>query len=211
MKLRHITVRYGALTVLEDLSLELPDSGVICFFAPSGAGKTTLLNLLCGLLQPDSGSITGLEDKRFAFVFQEDRLVPSLSARDNVELVLDRKHQGLAARYLSLLGLAGWEDALPGELSGGMQRRVAIARAFAYGEQCGQDTVYLLDEPLTGLDEETAARTLRLIRRWVSGKLAFFITHDREQARQLADWIVTFSGQPIRAAQIEKNRPSISN
>ena len=72
-----------------------------------------------------------------------------------------------------------WPDLLPQELSGGMQRRVAIARAFAYGEQCGQDTVYLLDEPLKGLDEETAIYTLRLIRRWVAGRLAFFITHDR--------------------------------
>lgn len=96
MKLSHITARYGELPILENFSLELPDSGVICFFAPSGTGKTTLLNLLCGLLQPDSGSITGLEDRRFAFVFQEDRLIPSLSARDNVGLVLDWEHQELA-------------------------------------------------------------------------------------------------------------------
>ena len=108
MKLSHITARYGELPILEDFSLELPDSGVICFFAPSGTGKTTLLNLLCGLLQPDSGSITGLGGRRFAFVFQEDRLIPSLSARDNVGLVLDWEHQELAARYLSDLGLAGW-------------------------------------------------------------------------------------------------------
>ena len=131
MKLSHITARYGELPILENFSLELPDSGVICFFAPSGTGKTTLLNLLCGLLQPDSGSITGLEDRRFAFVFQEDRLIPSLSARDNVGLVLDWEHQELAARYLADLNLSGWENALPQELSGGMQRRVAIARAFA--------------------------------------------------------------------------------
>lgn len=209
MKLSHITARYGELPILENFSLDLPDSGVICFFAPSGTGKTTLLNLLCGLLQPDSGSISGLEGKRFAFVFQEDRLIPSLSARDNVGLVLDREHQELAARYLSDLNLSGWENALPQELSGGMQRRVAIARAFAYGEQCGQDTVYLLDEPLKGLDEETAIHTLRLIRRWVAGRLAFFITHDREQARQIADWIITFAGQPMRVSGMEQNRPSI--
>ncbi len=117
--------------------------------------------------------------------------------------------RNLPRAILADLNLSGWENALPQELSGGMQRRVAIARAFAYGEQCGQDTVYLLDEPLKGLDEETAIHTLRLIRRWVAGRLAFFITHDREQARQIADWIITFAGQPMRVSGMGQNRPSI--
>lgn len=209
MKLEKITARYGDLTVLKDFSLELPDSGIICFFAPSGTGKTTLLNLLCGLMQPESGQILGLEHKKFAFVFQEDRLIPSLSARDNVGLVLNREHQSLAARYLSELGLSDWETATPAQLSGGMQRRVAIARAFTYAEQCGKQAVYLLDEPLKGLDEKTAQQTLRLIRRWVGGQLAFFITHDRNQARQIADLIVSFDGRPMQVVQIEQNIPQI--
>ena len=103
------------------------------------------------------------------------------------------------------LGLAGWEDALPQELSGGMQRRVAIARAFAYGKQYGSRTVYLLDEPLKGLDEQAAAQTLALIRERVGGALAFWITHDRAQA-QAADWIVCFEGRPMHLTQLVDNR-----
>ena len=207
--IRNLCKSFAGKPVLRDFSAVLPVGQVTGLMAPSGAGKTTLLRILMGLERPDGGTIDGLAGLRLSAVFQEDRLIPSLSARDNVGLVLDREHQELAARYLSDLNLSGWENALPQELSGGMQRRVAIARAFAYGEQCGQDTVYLLDEPLKGLDEETAIHTLRLIRRWVAGRLAFFITHDREQARQIADWIITFAGQPMRVSGMGQNRPSI--
>ena len=193
MQLCDLTLQYDGVRVLEHLNLTLPDSGLVCIFAPSGTGKTTLLNLFCGLLKPDSGRIEGLEDRKFAYVFQEDRLVPQLTARENIRLVMDQ------------LGLAGWEDALPQELSGGMQRRVAIARAFAYGKQYGSRTVYLLDEPLKGLDEQAAAQTLALIRERVRGALAFWITHDRAQA-QAADWIVCFEGRPMHLTQLVDNR-----
>lgn len=133
MKIKNLTVCYEQLAILEDFSLELPDQGIICFFAPSGTGKTTLLRVLCGLMPAQSGTIEGLEEKKFAFVFQEDRLIPSLSVRDNVGLVLGKEYQALAQEYLGALGLSGWEDSFPDELSGGMQRRAAIARAFAYG------------------------------------------------------------------------------
>lgn len=86
-----------------------------------------------------------------------------------------------------------------------MQRRVAIARAFAYGKQYGSRTVYLLDEPLKGLDEQAAAQTLALIRERVGGALAFWITHDRAQA-QAADWIVCFEGRPMHLTQLVDNR-----
>ena len=193
MQLCDLTLQYDGVRVLEHLNLTLPDSGLVCIFAPSGTGKTTLLNLFCGLLKPDSGRIEGLEDRKFAYVFQEDRLVPQLTARENIRLVMEQ------------LGLAGWEDALPQELSGGMQRRVAIARAFAYGKQYGSRTVYLLDEPLKGLDEQAAAQTLALIRERVRGALAFWITHDRAQA-QAADWIVCFEGRPMHLTQLVDNR-----
>ena len=110
MKIKNLTVCYEQLAILEDFSLELPDQGIICFFAPSGTGKTTLLRVLCGLMPAQSGMIEGLEEKKFAFVFQEDRLIPSLSVRDNVGLVLGKEYQALAQEYLGALGLSGWED-----------------------------------------------------------------------------------------------------
>lgn len=201
MQLRDLTLQYDGVRVLEHLNLTLPDSGLVCILAPSGTGKTTLLNLFCGLLKPDGGRIEGLEDRKFAYVFQEDRLVPQLTARENIRLVMEQPDDQWICQMMEQLGLAGWEDALPQELSGGMQRRVAIARAFAYGKQYGSRTVYLLDEPLKGLDEQAAAQTLALIRERVGGALAFWITHDRTQA-QAADWIVCFEGRPMHLTQL---------
>lgn len=205
MKLERLTVRYEGLTVMQDLTLELPDRGMVCLFAPSGSGKTTLLRVIGGLLRPDSGRVIGLEGEKPAFVFQEDRLVPGLSAEQNVALVLDREHQPLAGEFLRKLGLSGWEDALPAELSGGMKRRVAIARALAYGQQC-KEVVYLLDEPLKGLDEQTAATALELIRRQTADAPGFFITHDAKEAQAAAEWIVCLEGRPMQVMQIV--RPS---
>ncbi len=201
MKLEHLTVRYDSLTVMQNLTLELPDRGMVCLFAPSGSGKTTLLRVIGGLLRPDSGRVIGLEGKKPAFVFQEDRLVPGLSAEQNVALVLDRKHQPLAREYLGKLGLSGWEDARPDELSGGMQRRVAIARALAYGQQC-REVVYLLDEPLKGLDEQAAATALRMIRQQTADVPGFFITHDAQEAQAAAEWIVCLEGRPMQVTKI---------
>lgn len=205
MKLERLTVRYEGLTVMQDLTLELPDRGMVCLFAPSGSGKTTLLRVIGGLLRPDSGRVIGLEGKKPSFVFQEDRLVPGLSAEQNVALVLDREHQPLAGEFLRKLGLSGWEDALPAELSGGMKRRVAIARALAYGQQC-KEVVYLLDEPLKGLDEQAAATALELIRRQTVDAPGFFITHDAKEAQAAAEWIVCLEGRPMQVMQIV--RPS---
>ena len=135
MQLCDLTLQYDGVRVLEHLNLTLPDSGLVCIFAPSGTGKTTLLNLFCGLLKPDSGRIEGLEDRKFAYVFQEDRLVPQLTARENIRLVMEQPDDQWICQMMEQLGLAGWEDALPQELSGGMQRRVAIARV---GRRDGQ-------------------------------------------------------------------------
>ena len=206
MKLEHLTVCYEGLTVAQDLTLELPDRGIVCFFAPSGTGKTTLLNVLCGLHPPESGEVQGLEGRRFAFVFQEDRLIPELSARDNVGLVLEKNRQELAGTFLTRLGLGGWENVFPDELSGGMQRRVAIARALAYGEQHRGQVVYLFDEPLKGLDDQTAAQVRQVIRDQTAGALSFFITHDREEAQQMADVIVCLEGPPLQVTRVIDNR-----
>ena len=132
-------------------------------------------------------------------------MVPGLSAEQNVALVLDREHQPLAGEFLRKLGLSGWEDAFPAELSGGMKRRVAIARALAYGQQC-KEVVYLLDEPLKGLDEQTAATALELIRRQTADAPGFFITHDAKEAQAAAEWIVCLEGRPMQVMQIV--RPS---
>lgn len=144
--IQHLTKSFGAHTVLKDFSATLSLNGVTVLRGVSGAGKTTLFRLLLGLEMPDEGTITGMERRKPAVVFQEDRLLPWATALENVSLVSDNAR---AEEALSRLGLCDNLCQLPRELSGGMQRRVAIARALAY-----QGDILFLDEPFTGLDEE---------------------------------------------------------
>lgn len=201
MKLEQITAGYDGRNLFKNFSLELPDRGIICLFAPSGSGKTTLLRLLAGLIAPTAGKITGLEGKKIAAVFQEDRLVPSMTIRQNVELVLDKGQKKTAQEYLDKVGLSDWKDAFPEELSGGMLRRASLARAFAYAKQHRGAVFFLLDEPLKGLDEQATKEMLKLIREETSGSLAFFVTHDRAQAQEISDRILCLQGQPLRLTE----------
>ena len=144
--IQHLTKSFGTHTVLNNFSATLSLDGVTVLRGVSGAGKTTLFRLLLKLETPDEGTITGMEQRKPAVVFQEDRLLPWATALENVSLVSDKTR---AEQALSRLGLCDNLSQLPRELSGGMKRRVAIARALAY-----QGDILLLDEPFTGLDEE---------------------------------------------------------
>jgi ABC-type nitrate/sulfonate/bicarbonate transport system ATPase subunit len=144
--LSNISKSFGGNAVIPNFSAELSLDGVTVLRGPSGVGKTTLFRLLLGLEQPDAGEIIGMQGRKPAVVFQEDRLLPWASALENVALVSD---SATAETILAKLGLGDSMHLLPRELSGGMQRRVAIARALAY-----HGDVLFLDEPFTGLDEE---------------------------------------------------------
>ena len=172
MRLDHVTKGYSGRTVLRDFSLELPERGFCCVLGPSGAGKTTLLRLLAGLEEPDSGQIR--RSGPVSMVFQEDRLLPWETALDNAALAGE---PGRARELLVRLGLGDWLDRRPGELSGGMCRRVAIARALA-----APAGVYLMDEPLKGLDSQTRALTMEVIRQETKDALLVLVTHQEEDA-----------------------------
>lgn len=174
IELRNVTCTYGDKTPLKDISLTLPERGVVGVFGPSGRGKTTLLRLLLGRITPASGTVEGLEDKRIAAVFQEDRLIPWRTVLENVAIVKDGSEEEAAA-LLADMELAGEGDKLPGALSGGMQRRVALARALHYGGD-----ILLLDEPFKGLDEALRRRMIEKVKG--SFPLILIATHDREEA-----------------------------
>ena len=180
MKLDHVSKSYQGRTVLRDFSLELPDRGFCCILGPSGAGKTTLLRLMAGLEQPDSGTVT--VSAPVSMVFQEDRLLAHDTVLENAALAADPQR---AKELLVRLGLEEWLFRRPAALSGGMRRRVAIARALA--DPAG---VYLMDEPLKGLDRDTKQAVLALIREETRNGLLVLVTHDPEEARG-ADQIVT--------------------
>ena len=168
IEVRNLTVRFGDKTVLDGLSAMLPDEGVVLVSAPSGRGKTTLLRAMAGLIRPDAGSVSGLSERRIGFVFQQDRLLPWKTALENVALVSD---PALAERFLMALGLSEALHKYPAELSGGMARRCAIARALAY-----TDDVLFLDEPFTGLDEAAKAEAAQLITQ--RARLTVLVTHE---------------------------------
>lgn len=187
IKLNKVCFSYdGEQPVLVDFCMEIPDGGAIAVMGASGSGKTTLLRILLGLEKPNSGEILGLNNKRFAVVFQEDRLLQHRTARQNVEIPLigtqiekTNVHK-IAGTALRDVELNGFEDFSVRELSGGMCRRVALARAIAFARSgLGRDAA-ILDEPLKGLDN---AMKKRIVPRFIDAfATRVIITHDENEA-----------------------------
>ena len=194
--IKRIFKTFDGKPVIEGLSIELPDRGVICLMGPSGCGKTTLLRLLSGLIAPDSGMVDGLSGKRAAFVFQEDRLLEPATVIQNIEAVLNKGDPN-GEKWLGIVGLSDDAGAFPRDLSGGMRRKVALARALAFGGD-----VYYMDEPFRGIDAMGREALIPKIRTEIKDKLAFVVTHDINEARLVGDYIVTFGNPPLSAAGI---------
>jgi NitT/TauT family transport system ATP-binding protein len=200
---------------LEALALRVNAGEIVGVVGPSGCGKSTLLNIVAGLDRAFEGTIEmdgrALHEPsvRIGMMFQASRLMPWLTVLDNVRLVLGPgdAERARARRLLSDVGLNGIEDAYPPQLSGGMQRRVALARAFAVGPE-----LLLLDEPLVSLDAPTAARLRRqLIQLWQATRPAvLYVTHELREALAVADRVLFLSPGPGRVVleePVELPRP----
>ncbi len=175
--LSHITVAFGEKRVLEDLTMEVPEEGVTALTGPSGCGKTTLLRVLCGLLRPDAGTVAGITPRDTALLFQENRLFPWRTARQHIIDVLPKERRDEAERWLVLTELEGEGETYPSALSGGMARRLALARALALGGR-----LYVLDEPFAGVDDDCRSRILSRIR--ALGKPVLLTSHEAEVLRE---------------------------
>ncbi len=188
IRLVDVTAGYASQMVLNRLSLTLPDRGTIHISGPSGCGKTTLLRVLAGLNKPSSGRIEGLYGLRVSMVFQEDRLLPWCTALENIRCVLNKGEESekLAYEWLSRMELADAAKSYPEELSGGMQRRLALARALAYGGD-----LLLLDEPFNGLDKELRSRIAAHIKN--TAPLIVLVSHENEDAELFDAASVTLS------------------
>ena len=183
ISIKNISLAYGEKKVLDNFSLEIEKDSRVCIFGESGCGKTTLLRLILGLEKPDSGIIEKDGALHPSAVFQENRLLPFKTVLQNITLIgADGK---TARRHLRALGIEAAADSLPSELSGGMQRRAAIARALS------ADYDYLvLDEPFTGLDENNAALAARHISDSLSDRALILVTHSRQEAEMLGAQII---------------------
>ena len=187
----NVGLSYGESSVLEDLTLYVSPGEHIALMGPSGCGKSSLLNIAAGLLPPGTGRVR-INTRRIAYVFQEPRLLPWLTAAQNVNAVLSDKPATMpqAMQWLEAVGLADAADKLPRELSGGMQQRVNLARALAFNGE-----LLLLDEPSHGLDEDLQESIWSLLKRHTQGKTLLLVTHDRQEATQLADRVLTYQNK----------------
>jgi len=199
------------ITALQNFSLDVAKGEFVSIVGPSGCGKSTFLNILLGLIKPDSGEIllngapiTGPSQER-AMVFQEFGLLPWRTVKANVELGLELK--GIAAneraaralKLIELVGLQGFEQHYPHELSGGMKQRVGLARALATEPQ-----VLLMDEPFAALDAQTRdLMQAELLQIWErTQKTVIFVTHSIEEAAYLSDRVIVMTARPGRTKEI---------
>lgn len=172
---------FGEARVLRDVSCTLSGGGVHCLMGPSGAGKTTLLRVLLGLERPDAGIVQGLDPGSISAMFQEDRLCEMLTAVENVALVLPgRAHRGEVRRLLERILPSDCMARPACHLSGGMRRRVSLARAVAFPSRA-----IVLDEPFTGLDQATKRTVVAFLLAELRGRTLLVSTHSDEDVRLL--------------------------
>lgn len=208
---RNISKNYGDVEALRDLTLEFPRGQLTSLLGPSGCGKTTLLKIIAGLLEPTSGSVevngttvTAPGPDR-AFVFQDFALLPWATVMRNVAFGLEMRgvpkseREAIAESYIRAVGLAGFEQSYPHELSGGMRQRVGLARALSVDAQ-----VLLMDEPFSAVDEQTRRKfqedLLQLVQN--ENKTFIFVTHSIEEAVYVSDQIAILLPRPSRVHEI---------
>lgn len=178
----NISFSYGDEKIINDFSFRFESGERVCLKGASGKGKTTLLRLLCFLEKPKSGKIILKSGKKIGVVFQDDVLLPWSTALENVAVVSDKKS---AEKQLREFGLGDSLEKYPSELSGGMCRRVALARAVAF-----EPDILILDEAFKGLDEELKADVMEKLKTHFEKRLIIFTSHDENEIKNFATKIV---------------------
>ena len=184
IRIRQVSKSYGEKAVWRDLNLAISPGSSTALMGASGCGKTTLLRMMMRLEEPDGGSIEGVP-QRISAVFQEDRLCPGFTAVENIEMVMQTHNREELLGHLTRLGLGDSLDKPVETLSGGMKRRVAIARAYLAPSE-----MIFLDEPLKGLDEDTKASVIAWMQEQRQGRTVLLVTHDRGEAGRLSEQIL---------------------
>ena len=208
LRLEGVSCAFGDVEVFSNLSLDIARGEFLAVVGPSGCGKTTLLNLCSGFDSPSSGTVT--RAGRVRMVYQQDGLFPWKTVVENIalgfrHLNVEGERQAQLREMVSLIGLKGFEEHYPHQLSGGMRQRVELARALA-----GESDLLLLDEPFSALDYLTRLRMRRELVRMLRERprTVVLVTHDIEEAAQLADRVVVLSERPARiSCELELTLP----
>lgn len=198
IKFDKVNLKFGDVVVLDNFSESFEKNKINCILGPSGCGKTTLLNLLSGLLQEQSGTIT--KPQRVSYVFQEETLISQKTARQNLQAILKSVYKKKAEldavidRFFKLVNLNESADLYPHEMSGGMRQRLALIRAFAYPSD-----ILLMDEPFKALDISLRDS---IIKEFLSlyeenKRTVLFVTHDIDEALVTGDYIFVYSNKPL--------------
>ncbi|MCI9156252.1 MAG: ABC transporter ATP-binding protein [Lawsonibacter sp.] len=186
---KNLAVSFGNRAVLDCFSLKIPDRGATALSGPSGCGKTTLLRVLAGLERPRSGTVEGISPRQTAILFQDDRLLPWRTVEQHLTDVMPRERWGEAPALLALAELEGEEHAFPAALSGGMGRRLALARCLALPAR-----LYLLDEPFAGVDLPRALRILERLKKLPAPVL--LVSHE-PAVLSAANAVIELDGPPL--------------
>ncbi len=189
IKLENVSFSYPKTDILKNFSLKVNKGECVCIFGESGSGKTTVTRLILGLEKPQSGSVTA--PKKISYVFQENRLIETLSAIKNIKMPLKKQQYPFADELLKKANLSDIAKKRVNELSGGMKRRIAIIRAIAYGGDA-----LILDEAFTGIDYENKIIIANIIKQEFlnKGKPVIMITHIKEDAEILGAKIINIKG-----------------
>ena len=205
LSLKNISKSFNGKQIYDNFCMDITEGTISCILGPSGCGKTTLLNIIGGIIAPDSGTLEGFTNKKFSYIFQEPRLLPWKSVRENIEFVLDsvnngekvsaRQREKEADKLIKRVELEEFANYYPSQLSGGMKQRVSIARAFA-----ATSDIILMDEPLNGLDINLKHGMLKWFSQlWQQDKrTVIFVTHDIDDALIVGSDIYLLSKAPAQ-------------
>lgn len=193
ININKVSVDFQGHKVLSDINMHIADHEIVVIIGTSGCGKTTLLKAVSGVIKDYEGSITGLDKNNISYVFQDDRLLPWRSVWDNIKLVKDGDNAEEIQSFIDMVGLKGFENYYPAQLSGGMKKRCGIARAFYK-----KSNILFMDEPFQGLDYFLRMDMQRvLLDVWKEHRQSIlFITHEIDEALMLADRIILLGGRP---------------
>lgn len=200
ISIKNLNKTYGKDKIFEDFSIEFEDDKVNCIVGESGCGKTTLLNIIAGLIDIDNCSVEGFTNEDISYVFQDDRLIPWLTIRENLQIALKKyyKKNELEQKIHQVLGMvsiAGIEEKYPYELSGGMKQRANIARAFGKPSK-----IILMDEPFKSLDYKIKYTIINefmeILKR--EKRMVILVTHDLDEAIYFQGNITVLGGRPVQ-------------